>query len=1313
MTTIAIFQGRNPYEVRVGLDTCAEVSVISTELAEEWGLVRQEDDTPPIRWIHKREEAVSHYIVPLQITDCRGEVRRVEVQCVGVDRPKDQGLPILLGQPMLIAERIVLFPAENRWWFEVGPTKVRIDNAKRFRKISRNAAYVYAIMAVPADQFYLPGIDDDDESVPNRERFAAVATQLPSELHDSTDVFDTSKTSVLPPSREADHAIDLLPDTHPPWGPIYPLSPAELEELRRFIAENLANGRIRPSKSPAGAPILFVPKKDGTLRLCVDYRGLNKVTEKNRYALPLITEILDRVAGASWFSKIDVKDAYYRIRIKPGDEWKTAFRTRYGHFEFLVMPMGLTNAPATFQSYIHQALRGLVDNSCIVYLDDILIYSKTREEHTRHVREVLERLREAQLYAQVSKCQFYQEEISFLGFVLNRQGIAMDTARVQTIREWPEPTSYHDIQVFLGFCNFYRRFIYQYSGIVAPLTNLLKGMVNGRKPGLVRLEAESLAAFHRLRNEFQKAPLLRHFDPARPIRLDTDASEFAAAGILSQKGDDGLWRPVAFWSRKFKGPEERYGTPDKEMLAIVESFRHWRHYLEGSRDRVEVYSDHKNLEGFMRQPRLNGRQARWCMYLAGYDFVIYHQEGKRNAADAPSRRPDYEDKTRPKRLEFLPALAARMAKMDPPDLSDLAEEAALAESNGVGAPKGSGTNDGEPTWPRQPTDSGPTSPGVGVRDALLRDARPEGDRPPLERAKTQHAYGQNGPLSTTLDAYYLEVDGQQEPHVQELSPIGSRGSLGAVEGWYRGTVGRERLVPRQEAREALVNEVTVSPAVSEPFQALVLKAQKNDSRTQELLGKAQERAAHRRIASASTPRLWTVDENGGLRHRGRLWVPEAEQGIKNEILQAYHDDPSAGHFGVNKTQELIARKFYWEHMRSEVQEYISKCQICLGTVPKRHRPYGELQSLPLPDGPMQEISVDFITGLPETLHELRPVDAILVIVDRFTKYSYFLPTNRTLNAAELVQILHREFELIYGPPKGIVSDRGSLFTSSFWSELTYQSRIKRRVSTAFHPQTDGQTERLNQTLEQYLRAFTGQYQMDWPNLLRIAQFAYNKAEQATIRMSPAMALFGYNPDFMTRFDSETTANRVPAVADRLQKLEAVRAKLEENWARAVESQKKYYDQRHKPQVFRRNDLIGLSTKNLKLKGCRKLNPLFIGPFRVLNAVGKGAYRIALPEKYDRIHNVFPMSLLEPWQQRDTAESMPLPDLDEDPEEYEVEELRDKATIQSEVHYLVKWKGWPSEYNRWVPLSDMENCMDMVRKFDKTRKRKGGATVPTP
>ncbi len=297
---------------------------------------------------------------------------------------------------------------------------------------------------------------------------------VPPDYADLLDVFSKEKANELPAHGLQDHSIEL-DGGQPPWGPLYNLNCAELATLRDYIAENLDKGFIQRSTSSAGAPVLFVKKKDGSLRLCVDYRGLNKVSKKNRYPLPLISEALDRLGSAKIYTKLDIRSAYNLIRIKEDDEWKTAFRTCYSHFEYKVMPFGLANAPATFQSYINDALRQNLDLFCIAYLDDIIIYSEDDEEHTQHVRWVLTQLLKHGLYVKLEKCQFNTHEVNFVGYKISPAGISMEPSRVQAILDWPEPASFKDIQVFIGFANFYRRFICSFSAIAAPLTNMLKG----------------------------------------------------------------------------------------------------------------------------------------------------------------------------------------------------------------------------------------------------------------------------------------------------------------------------------------------------------------------------------------------------------------------------------------------------------------------------------------------------------------------------------------------------------------------------------------------------------------------------------------------------------------------------------------------------------------------------------------------------------------------------------------------------------------------------------------------------------------------
>ena len=347
----------------------------------------------------------------------------------------------------------------------------------------------------------------------------------------------------LPDHSEHDHAIDLLPGKMPPWKLVYALSAKELEVLKQYIEENLDKGWIRHSRSQAGAPILFTPKKDGKLRLCVDYRGLNAITIKNRHPLPLINESLARLSGARIYTKLDLRDAYHRIRIKKGDEWKTAFRCRYGHFEYTVMPFGLANAPATFQAYVNRALAGLIDVYLVVYLDDILIFSKDEKTHVQHVREVLERLIKWRLFIKPSKCAFHVDRVEFLGFVVSRDGVAMDPARVETIRQWPEPTCIFDVQQFVGFANFYRRFIGKWTIVSGPLNDLIRGPDaqkkgrNKRQVGFV-FTKEAQTSFQKTKDAFQTAPLLAHFNAMLETMMETDASGAAICVIISQLHSD-------------------------------------------------------------------------------------------------------------------------------------------------------------------------------------------------------------------------------------------------------------------------------------------------------------------------------------------------------------------------------------------------------------------------------------------------------------------------------------------------------------------------------------------------------------------------------------------------------------------------------------------------------------------------------------------------------------------------------------------------------------------------------------------------------
>ncbi len=651
---------------------------------------------------------------------------------------------------------------------------------------------------------------------PNGGEMKPILEVLPKRYHKYIKVFDGTNAKPLPPKSEWDHAIDLKEGTSPPWGPLYPLSEVRLKALQEYLDEMIASGKIRPSKSPAGAPILFVPKPHGRgLRLCVDYRGLNRVTIMNRFPLPLMKELQDRTNKAKIFSKIDLKNGYNLIRIKKGDEWKTAFRTRYGHYEYLVMPFGLANAPATFQNMIHDILRDLLDRGVIAYLDDILIYSETEEEHEALVAEVLSRLEKHSLAAAIDKCEFHKSTIDFLGYVVTDEGLKMADDKVQSIHDWKSPRCVKDVQVFIGFANFYRRFIAKFSGVCRPITDTLKG---GGKDFKWTRECE--LAFRRLKALFTSAPILRHFDSSLPIQLETDASDFAIGSVLSQP-HDGRWHPVAFFSRKMDSAERNYEIHDKEMLAIVCSFKEWRRYLEGAAHQINIFTDHKNLEYFMTTKILNRRQARWAQELAAYDFKIVYRKGTSNGkADALSRRPEY---------------------------------------------------------------------------------RPEEG-------------GSDDPFDKILKAGNIDLE--------SLSRRVSSAHIAAIKKF----------------------------TWSSDFLQLVKEAAKDDEDYQTMVQRVRAGHGEDHVELQDDLLYWKC----------RLWVPRNDA-LRLRIAQEEHDSRVAGHFGQDKTLELVTRNYYWPRLERWVTEYVKGCHDCQQNKASRRAKYGLLHPLEAPHSPWSSISMDFIS----------------------------------------------------------------------------------------------------------------------------------------------------------------------------------------------------------------------------------------------------------------------------------------------------------------------------------------------------------------
>jgi hypothetical protein len=533
---------------------------------------------------------------------------------VSINFPK---MDIQFPSPNCLAHRSKITPTLIKGITTPQNNKICAISATSFRRIVNNANNRYG----KVEQFALSLYEINTALAKEDDNKPGIRTIVPPEYHDYLKIFEKANADKLPPHRPSDHTIRLTDGFKPPFGPLYSLSRPELEELKCWLDENLSKGFIRTSSSPAATPILFVKKGDGSLRLVVDYRGINEGTIKNRYPLPLLQDTLMNLSKAKWFTKLDIRGAYNLIRMAEGEEWKTAFRTRYGLFESLVMPFGLTNTPATFQNYINDVLAPYLDRFCTAYLDDTLIYSDNFEEHQQHVRLVLDAFAKACLHLKPEKREFHQQEVKYLGLIISTEGIKMDPEKIRAMQDWEPPSNLKDVRALLGFANFYCRFVRNYSRIVQPLTFLT------RKGVPFAWSMEQQTAFDTLKATFTSVPVLARFDPDRDVIVETDASDYVSAGVLSQYDDDNVLHPMAYFSKKHSPAECNYEIYDKELMAIVRAFEEWHPKLQSIINPIRVLSDHKNLEYFTTIKLLNRRQARWSQFLSQFNFKIVYRPG--------------------------------------------------------------------------------------------------------------------------------------------------------------------------------------------------------------------------------------------------------------------------------------------------------------------------------------------------------------------------------------------------------------------------------------------------------------------------------------------------------------------------------------------------------------------------------------------------------------------------------------------------------------------------------------------------------------
>jgi hypothetical protein len=963
---------------------------------------------------------------------------------------------------------------------------------------------------------------------------------VPEPYRDFAKVFSEEESHRLPKHQPWDHAIDLEPDATLHWKvKLYPMSPAEQVELDKWLEENLAKGYLRPSKSPMASPVFFIKKKDGKLRLVQDYRRLNKITIKNRYPLPLAADIVNRLTGAQLFTKFDVRWGYHNIRIKSGDEWKAAIITNWMEVEPTVMRFGMTNSPATFQSLMNSVFADLIATGVIaVYMDDILIYTPTLAEHRKIVCEVLQRLQDHDLYLKQEKCEFEKQEIEYLGMIIRQGEVCMDPGKVFAVRDWPTPTTLRDVRAFIGFSNFYRRFIKDFSSIARPLHDLTK------KDVLWQWHAEQQHAFDTLKEKFCQEPILKVYDPNLETRVEVDASGYATGGILSQKYPDGLWHPVAYRSSSMSKEERNYEIYDREMLGCIRALEDWRHFLEGIS--FEIVTDHKNIEWWASMRDLNRRQARWTLYLSRFSFKITYHKGELMQADALSR----------------------FSKDQVSDKEDNRQVQVLKPEHFIRAAK----------------------------------------------------------------AHF----------VPEVDSLGDR------------------------IRWASLREAEVIEGL-----------------------KSIDKTAPKALTNGTA--MWEEDD-GFVYYKGRLYVPN-DRKLRQDVVKSCHDAILAGHPGKNGTVELVSRYYWWPRMAGFISTYVEGCDRCQRYRKDLH-PKALIQPQEVPEGPWQTIGIDLIGPLPVS----RGKDAILNIVDHYTKQIHLFPVTTQLTADGVASIYFEQVFPLHGIPKKIISDRGPQFAARSMRALYKRLGIDAGLTTAYHPQANGQVERKNQEVEIYLKLFTGKRQDDWADLLPTAEFVINSRLNSATGHTPFELLYGYTPDFTIPVGRPSG---IPVLDKRLQNLQVVRKDAEAALHLSKKRMQTDVEQRMKPYKFNVRDKVWLQAKQIKVhQQSAKLGPKQLGPFEVTEVRSDIDYKLALPPAL-RIHDVFHVDRLSPYKGNEVNGQVPPPPEPvtvEGEEEYEVDHIRDSKLFGRTLKYLVRWTGYGEGEDTWEPAKNLEHAQDKVLEF---------------
>jgi hypothetical protein len=901
---------------------------------------------------------------------------------------------------------------------------------------------------------------------------------------------------------------------------------------------------------------------------------------------------------------------------------------------------------------------------------------------------VLGLLRQHKLYAKLSKCDFNKPEVPFLGHIIGYRGIAVDPKKVAVVRDWPVPTNISELRAFLGLCNFFRRFVKGFSQIAAPLT-ALTGKDAAERYKWDDWAKEERAAFNKLKEALCSAPVLALPDFDVPFEVWTDASLEGTGGVLIQAD-----RPVAYTSAKLSSAERNYTTTEQELLGIVRALQVWRCYLEGAKHQVTVVTDHNPLTYLHNSGVLSRRLARWVQFLSRFHMEIVYRPGSGNVADPVSRNPGLADSE------------------DGDDMGEVVGELAVVSAGLVLALRGLSLSEQSPQQQQQQA-VGPASGSIAalslsrrppsisssepapdrVRRCLAALERRRSARLEVNRRRHEEAEQRRAERAARYEREQLERLG----YAINPGPAPARKSTrGRVSGSSGGEAQRAADADAVQQGAQAVQPVHDPPAPgtadADPDMQLTLH---------EELQRSYAADPDWRPAPS-----WRREHGLWLNPAGLIVVPNSRL-VRTRVIAENHDAVFAGHVGITKTLEKVRRRYWWRSMAADVTQYVRTCDACQRNKASMLLKAGKLQSLQMPEGRWESVGMDLIVKLPKT-DTVPSYDSILVFIDRLTKMVHLVPTTEALDARGFADLFVQHVFSKHGMPKEVVSDRGPQFNNQFWEELCKRLGMDRRMSSAYHPQSNGQTERVNRVIEEMMRSYISPSQREWNELLPLVEFAINNSWQEAVQSTPFFLNYGYHP--LTPADAGLPV-RVPGAAKYVRDLEQIVKDARRKWAEAQERMKQRASDHRREVSYEPGQLVMLSTANIRWgsdsEGVRKLKPRYMGPFEVIEMRGPVSVKLKLPQDWRRMHNVFHVSLVKPYLSRDgearkhLVAPPPLQWLDGEPI-YEVHSLVGHREWgkgkRKQLQFLVRWEGYTPEHDTWEPRKNLLTCNELIRAY---------------